>query len=195
MRHSILLAGAASALALTIGPATAQTGTGDPDIDYCRERTDDLQGRVACLEAAILSMRGTAGQQAAVAPQAPAAPSSESGAPAVVATAPDEPTGIGAEEVIRRQQKAGIRTADNGDDSRKRPSEDATVEEFAYNAHKKLILFLDNGQVWRQMSSDSVRVRLSKSRRHDVTITQGAMGSYRMTLHSMGRKIRVERIR
>ncbi|WP_193164707.1 hypothetical protein [Microbulbifer hainanensis] len=64
----------------------------------------------------------------------------------------------------------------------------ATIQSGAYG---KLIITLDNGQVWRQ--NDSVRVHWDSG--EQVLVERGAFGSFFMKLESGGRKIRVKRIK
>ena len=64
----------------------------------------------------------------------------------------------------------------------------AAIEPGAYG---KLIITLDNGQVWRQ--NDSVRVHWDSG--DQVQVERGALGSFFMRLEDGGRKIRVKRIK
>jgi hypothetical protein len=55
-----------------------------------------------------------------------------------------------------------------------------------------IYLYLDNGQVWREIGSSN-RVRFREGR--EVTITEGAMGSFNLTMEGQNRLSKVKRIR
>jgi hypothetical protein len=53
-------------------------------------------------------------------------------------------------------------------------------------------LYLDNGQVWRETGGDSgVRFKKGKT----VTITEGVLGSFDLTMEGRNRKAKVKRVR
>jgi hypothetical protein len=53
-------------------------------------------------------------------------------------------------------------------------------------------LYLDNGQVWRELGGDSgVRFRAGR----EVTITEGALGSYNLSIEGQKRLTKVKRVR
>ncbi len=70
------------------------------------------------------------------------------------------------------------------------------VTSLSLRADGVAIIVLDNGQVWRQISSDSVRLRLKrKPIDYQATIKKGAVGSFRMRIEPLGKTIRVRRIK
>ncbi len=70
------------------------------------------------------------------------------------------------------------------------------VTSLSLRADGIAIIVLDNGQVWRQISSDSTRLRLKrKPIDYQATIKKGAVGSFRMRIEPLGRTIRVRRIK
>ncbi|MCP5145636.1 MAG: hypothetical protein H6978_12585 [Gammaproteobacteria bacterium] len=54
---------------------------------------------------------------------------------------------------------------------------------------------LDNGQVWRQISGDAARVRLTSTEPQAVEMWSSWAGGYRMRLVDSERTLRVERLR
>ncbi|HEX5863745.1 MAG TPA: hypothetical protein VF014_05725 [Casimicrobiaceae bacterium] len=72
----------------------------------------------------------------------------------------------------------------------------ATVLEFAKNPRNKAVFILDNGQVWRQIDSDSTVVRdPAPGTAMKVTIETGALGSYNLTIESRNALIKVSRLK
>ncbi|HXZ67405.1 MAG TPA: hypothetical protein VEH07_02350 [Alphaproteobacteria bacterium] len=72
----------------------------------------------------------------------------------------------------------------------------ATLTDYAKTSFGKIIVFLDNGQVWRQAESDSGSV-LFKSKPGDnkVVISRGPFNSYSMIVNKGGALIKVQRIK
>jgi len=72
----------------------------------------------------------------------------------------------------------------------------ATLTDYAKTAYGKIIVFLDNGQVWRQAESDSGYVHFkSKMSDNAVVISRGPLGSYSMIINKRGALIKVQRIK
>ncbi|MEQ8935315.1 MAG: hypothetical protein RIE56_05950 [Amphiplicatus sp.] len=179
MKHLLIwttLAGAAAS------PAFAQ---GDP-IEVCRNASETDAARILCLENAIRALTSGAPKQSA------AAVASEGNATlADGITVNDEVTGLGAEQVKRRQAaKEQIEAGDN------EPVEIAAeVTEVAYTSLGKAIFFLDNGQIWRQKNADKNNIRLSGKRDYTAVISEGMLSGYRLTVNELKRTVLVERIK
>jgi len=73
----------------------------------------------------------------------------------------------------------------------------AGVSEYAYNPFGKFIVFLDNGQVWRQLQGDSGDKAMFRKAAKDnkVTISRGLIGSYNLTINDSSRTYKVERVK
>jgi hypothetical protein len=73
----------------------------------------------------------------------------------------------------------------------------AGVSEYAFNPFGKFIVFLDNGQVWRQLAGDSGDKPLFHRAAKDnkVTISRGLIGSYNLTINDSSRTYKVERVK
>lgn len=197
----IAVLGIGAALTLTMSAVFAQQET----IDRCKQ-TSSKDDRIACLEAALL-MRGGAAAQAddapgpsiiaeAVATKPPAA------APVTSAEAPvseqvlnptrkttKKTTGIGAEQVIARQQSQAERLA--GLDN----VVGLKVLDYKSFAHDRLQVTLENGQVWRQIRGDTQKVNPTLKKNQTVDISESSLGGYKLRLNEMQRTIRVQRIR
>lgn len=196
LRHSaraILISAFGTALIGVDAPANAQT---DP-ISHCRENTDGKSERIACLEAAILGLMGGPSQalsqaddQADAAPPPPAR-LAETDAPSA---APDEPSGLGAEQVVKREVERGER---DNTIAEQRRSERVTskIVDFARTDAGFLLIFLENGQIWRQRKSDSVVLRLSRNKDYEAEIRRGVISGYRMRIPAAHQTIVVERIK
>lgn len=72
----------------------------------------------------------------------------------------------------------------------------AGVTDVAYTPFGKFIVFLDNGQVWRQIEGDSDRAVFRKpAKNNTVTIGRGFVGSYNLTLNDSERMYKVNRVK
>jgi hypothetical protein len=73
----------------------------------------------------------------------------------------------------------------------------ATVVAFNVVGYRKLLLELDNGQIWRQTNGDRADVAwdLRDERNFDVELRRSGLGGYRMYLAPIDRTIRVERVK
>lgn len=180
---------AALAAGCAAGPAFAQQ---DP-IETCRKQSATDAARIACLEETVRMLLGTPLQASGE----PASVASKETAPqdtsvAQLDPAPSaEPTGMGAEQVKRRQIEKGER---NRDEDKAEPV-GAVVTEFAYTSLGNVIFFLDNGQIWRQKDADASSIRLSKKRRYSVVISEGMLSGYRLTINELKKTLLVERLK
>lgn len=200
-------------------------------VERCRT-IDDLEERVACLEAALAEAETVtpdtpaADEPAAEAPPTPPAVEAEPVAPAPAAVSspvttelpPEEPgvrdqltvpvpaetetpdapaaaeteaapetgsdTGIGAEQLERPSGKVELARATG-----------LEVERYDEVPFRRLVVYLENGQVWRQIKGDTQTIRATRDRNQTVDIEESALGGYRLRLNEMRRTIRVERVR
>lgn len=219
-------ASAVSLAVFSAAPAAAQGTSAQANanpIDYCRETSATDKDEIACLRAAVAALLGAdkAAASAEGAPEgvgekrlaAPEADAQESGgaataetdveadgAPAAVAQAKAEPapTGLGAEQVERRQrraEKADSRDEDDGDDNEDEQIVEAAVVEFATTSIGDVLFILDNGQIWRKKKSERVHGRLLNSRDYTVKISEGFFSGYRMRINELGETVTVERVK
>ena len=72
----------------------------------------------------------------------------------------------------------------------------AMATSIKVNSLKQATLTLDNGQVWKQLESDTVSLSPPKDgKTYAVTIKRGTMGNYMATVEGNSRAIRVTRIK
>lgn len=69
----------------------------------------------------------------------------------------------------------------------------AKVASVRINALKQFTIVLDNGQVWRQLESDTVFARMRGA--ETVKISRGFMGSYSLTIEGAWGTFKVKRIK
>jgi len=70
------------------------------------------------------------------------------------------------------------------------------LTDYAFTPFGKVIVFLDNGQVWRQLQGDPERLYLKKNPGdNSVTISRGLLGSYDMTANDGSKSIKVTRVK
>ncbi|PHS27311.1 MAG: hypothetical protein COA84_04795 [Robiginitomaculum sp.] len=198
-----------SLLTMVMMALSAQSGFAADPVDdairACRESTRKVKAQVICLETA---MRRLFTRPAAVQTQTRSAahaqarsnvtslPAQQADARAVSrstvmpARPPAMPKGMGAEQV----PLSGKRLEYSQKIERK--VEPAHVADFAYyGPEKKLIVVLENGQIWKQPSGDRQSVRLRKGDAPDVLIKRGAVSGYRMTFIKANRTIIVRRFK
>jgi hypothetical protein len=71
----------------------------------------------------------------------------------------------------------------------------AKVTEYALDPVGRFVVFLDNGQVWKQLDSDDRRAVFKRSGDNTVTISRGFLGSYNMTINDVAGLYKVTRVK
>lgn len=72
----------------------------------------------------------------------------------------------------------------------------ATLTDYSFTPFGKFIIFLDNGQVWRQIQGDSERAHFSKAAADNtITIERGAIGSYNLRINDSNKIFKVTRVK
>ena len=215
------LACAGPAAAQTSEPApasaTPQTST-ERAMEQCR-RMSSTELQIRCLEAALEAAYRLRAQPGAPAPASAAGQQSDAAAAADFGARPERrnwipnpfrrepsesvraetesppaqpaarPRGLGAEQVEARERRgrAEAHTAAN--------TLSARVSRVSVHGYSSLVLTLDNGQVWRQLSADTQRLDPDNAQGSAVTVREGRLSGYLMELEALGRTIRVERLR
>jgi len=105
------------------------------------------------------------------------------------------PTGIGAEQVVAKQEKQERKTKAGRKKQVKKNQESSYVLDFAYTSSGQLILVLGNGQVWAQRKGDNQDVRLTDQEKTPVIIRRGAISGYRIDFTDKRRTIIAERLK
>lgn len=158
------------------------------DIELCREGSTTAADRIACLESAML--RRATETLAASEEQEPPSDTSAQLADAAPQKTADEPTGLGKEQVLARTQPLSERKKD-----REESSVSSALTDFAVNRNGFYVFFLENGQIWRQKSSDSNRAKLSPRRSYSAEVSEGMVSGYRLKLDKVKRPFLVERLK
>lgn len=160
-------------------------------VERCRATGSDAE-RIACLEAAILERENSREPTAQTQLDPPslkleAAPADD---PETATSTPESrPTGIGASQVIARQQTP---------EERAESLEEAhglRVQGYDTVPFEKLVVTLENGQVWKQINGDNQEIRVNLDRNQTVDITESSLGGYKLRLNEMRRTLRVERVK
>ncbi|MFN0023201.1 MAG: hypothetical protein ACKVS5_04805 [Parvularculaceae bacterium] len=168
------------------GPAAAQ-GVADAATDAAIACLDvsDAGARLGCLENAARDIKATR-----VRPE-----TAEESAAAEAAAAPVINTEIATEEDLFGAEAlpAAKKAIREKNDAVRLSSK---VVEFRVNRLGDLTAVLENGQVWRQLSSDGAVVRPSNNGKvYTVSIKRGPLGNYLMKINELDRSIRVRRIK
>jgi hypothetical protein len=71
----------------------------------------------------------------------------------------------------------------------------ANVTDYALNPFGKFVVFLESGQVWKQIGGESDIANFKKSGNNSVLISRGALGSYNMQINGSNRVFKVKRIK
>jgi len=72
----------------------------------------------------------------------------------------------------------------------------ANVTDLAFTPFGKFIVFLDNGQIWRQLQGDADRAHFKKDPKDNkVTISRGSLGSYNLTINDSSKVFKVTRVK
>ena len=194
IRLSVAVLGASLLTALSAGAQPSEEEAIDRTI-ACREIADDLE-RLACLDKAADTLAvtriireekvaeekreeredfGLAGADREDDEEAVAAP--------VVADTPDDFGSEAIPEVRRDREEKRLKSIT------------AKVAEIRINPYNKVTLTLDNGQVWRQLSSDNKSLGVpSDGKLYTARIKRSLMGNYMLTIEELKRTIRVRRV-
>ena len=188
-----IIAGAASLFVFTTGAALAQSPSDDElrAIASCRE-IPKSKDRLRCFERTTEILQ----------PYAPFAAADDDAdddgkdkkpRTAVAAATPnydddraDPVASFGAEDMVQE------------DDDKRLKELTAVAVSITQNKQGKYIIALDNGQVWRQLPSDSNKLRVRKDKEgdgHDVIIKKRSLGAYALRLTTAKKSILVRRIK
>jgi hypothetical protein len=112
---------------------------------------------------------------------------------AIFGTAPEQqttPEKFGADSLPEQQQQANAGVPKVID------SITAKLADYAFAPRNKFIVFLDNGQVWRQLGGDDGKAHFRKAAKDNfVKISRGFMGTYDLRLNGTGLIFKVMRVR
>jgi hypothetical protein len=103
------------------------------------------------------------------------------------------PEPFGADKLAAAPATAAAGTAAAPAEPEEIDSITAGVTDYSVNPFGKFIVFLDNGQVWRQIDSDVAH--FSRSSPNSVAIDRGSMGSYNMRINDGNHIYKVTRVK
>jgi len=110
--------------------------------------------------------------------------------PPAVQTTPGQ---FGADKLAGKEQPSGGNAAPPPEQPQQVESITATVTDYSFNAFGKFIVFLDNGQVWKEIDSDPAH--FSKGSANTVTIERGLLSSYNMHINDGNHTYKVTRVK
>ncbi len=70
----------------------------------------------------------------------------------------------------------------------------AAVSSYAFDPYDKFVVFLDNGQIWKQLASDGGKAHFVKGGKNVVVISRGFLSSYDLTVNN-GAAYKVKRVK
>ncbi len=166
-------------LALTLPGAAPAEALGE-ELRACRNLTDD-QARLACYDAAVdRSRKGADGG-----PES----STENAAAAVPAEPVVTAESLSQEDLFGKSSKEIERSLEEATGSERIDSLSATVTRLRKFGYDKVLITLDNGQVWKQIDTSSLRLRVGDT----VDIERAALGSFMLRKEGNNRWMRVSR--
>ena len=207
LRH--LFCGTAVLLAFS-GPAAAQAG-GDAllrALSGCAGVADG-PARLACYDRLAPQVKAALAAPAPAVAATPAAPAQPAAVAAKQAPAKEEqeswfgfdmgdlfgsspktqttPAEFGSEQTAAAQKKARTQEID---------SITAGLTDYAMTPFGKFVVFLDNGQIWRQIQGDSDVAHFRRNAKDNkVEISRGLLGSYNLQIVGSERTYKVERVK
>lgn len=159
------------------------------ELRVCRDLTDD-DARLICYDAAV-DRGGNSGYGGPA--QAPAhAADPPRGTPAAAA---DTAAATGTAAVLSQEDLFGKssddvqRTVQEATGNERIDSLSATVTKLQHYSYDKVLIALDNGQVWKQVDSSSLRLRVGDT----VDIERASLGSFMLRKKGSKRSMRVAR--
>lgn len=176
---------AAVLIVVSLSPAAVADALYD-EIRVCRSLPSD-EARLACYDAAADRAQPerarTAPDSDASAPVRPATPEAPAAAAAGTAT-------VSQEELFGKNAEEVQRTVEEATGAERMDSLSARITDLRQIELDKVVISLDNGQVWQQTTSSSLRLREGD----EVEIERGALGSYLLQKVGSKRSMRVQRL-
>lgn len=170
-------------------PAAASADALRDELRVCRDLPDD-DARLICYDVAVDRSR-----QATSARPAPAAAGSQAAAAAEPAGASGTPAAAGAAPSLSQEALFGKtsdeveRTVEEATGDERIDSLNATVTKLQQYAYNKVLITLDNGQVWKQIDTSNLRLRAGDA----VEIERASLGSFMLRKQGSKRSMRVSR--
>jgi hypothetical protein len=150
------------------------------ELHACRDVTDD-QARLACYDAVV--DRSGKGEDRGREPSAAKATAAAPAEPAVAEV------NLSQEDLFGKSSKEVERAVAEATDTEHVDSLSATVTRLQKFGYDRVLITLDNGQVWKQIDVSSLRLRVGDT----VEIERAALGSFMLRKEGNNRRMRVSR--
>jgi len=191
---------------LAIACGAAQAGPRDDVLDAmgkCAALTDD-KARLGCYDAVAPRLRDALNQPPETLSHPPTPEEQKSWfgfslgdwfGNTVPPSGQTTPGQFGADKLPPAPAATGSTTAANGAPAEPQELDSITagVSDYSINPFGKFIVFLDNGQVWKEVDADIAH--FSKNSANSVTIERGALGSYNLRINDGNKVFKVTRVK
>ena len=170
-------------------PAAASADALRDELRVCRDLPDD-DARLICYDAAMDRSRQTASSRPApAAAKSPAAtPAEPAGASGTAATA-GAAASLSQEALFGKTTDEVERTVEEATGDERIDRLTATVTKLQQYAYNKVLITLDNDQVWKQIDTSNLRLRAGDA----VEIERASLGSFMLRKQGSKRSMRVSR--
>jgi hypothetical protein len=190
---------AATAALLLLIPMTAQAGVRDEVLkamDQC-STIADKDKRLACFDDLSVSVKRAVAESPAAGPATAEEKKSWFGFDFGNALGDNRsqaqqttPQQFGSENLPSPPPKAGEAPPEGPIDS-----VTAKVADYAFNPFGKFVVFLESGQVWKQIGAESDVANFKKGGDNAVLISRGMFGSYNMQINGSNKVFKVKRVK
>ena len=174
-------------LAFTL-PAAAPADALRDELRVCRDLTDD-EVRLVCYDAAVdRSKKGAYSEPTSGTEITPAAAPAEPAASAAVA-ATGAAASLSQEDLFGMTSEEVERTVGEATGSERIDNLNSTVTKLQQYSYNKVLITLENGQVWKQVDTSNLRLRVGDA----VEVERASLGSFMLRKKGSKRSMRVSR--
>ena len=175
-------------LAFTL-PAAASADALRDELRVCRDLTDD-EVRLICYDAAVdRSKKGAHSSPAPASGNTPAAPPAKPAGASDAAAATAAAAGLSQQDLFGKTANEVERTVEEATGDERIDSLSATITKLREYTYDKVLVTLDNGQVWKQVDASNLRLRVGDT----VDIERASLGSFMLRKKGSKRSMRVSR--
>lgn len=175
-------------LAFTL-PAAATADALRDELRVCRDLTDD-EVRLICYDAAVdRSKKGAYSSPAPASGNTPAAPPAKPAGASDAAAATAAAAGLSQQDLFGKTANEVERTVEEATGDERIDSLSATITKLREYTYDKVLVTLDNGQVWKQVDASNLRLRVGDT----VDIERASLGSFMLRKKGSKRSMRVSR--
>ena len=175
-------------LAFTL-PAAASADALRDELRVCRDLTDD-EVRLICYDAAVdRSKKGAYSSPAPASGNTPAAPPAKPAGASDAAAATAAAAGLSQQDLFGKTANEVERTVEEATGDERIDSLSATITMLREYTYDKVLVTLDNGQVWKQVDASNLRLRVGDT----VDIERASLGSFMLRKKGSKRSMRVSR--